>query len=501
MTSEPTTPLGEAPPATSLRATAVRGAIATGASQAVRVGIQFISVVILARLLEPGAFGVFAMVAPIVSLATLLQDFGLANAIITPKTITDEEVGGIFRLNLVISAALALILAAASPLLAWVYHEPQVVPVTLLACVHIVFVAGSAVQLALLARTLKFFQLAAIEISAAVTGILVAMAVAWKFGGPWALVAQLLASSITTLAVAWIWSGWTPTRFASLRQLRPMLRFGSGMTGFNLANYVSRNADNLLIGWHSGSVQLGYYDRAYKILLFPILQVNAPFTKFMIPILSRIQDDPGRFRSTYVRILRVIMMITGPLMVFLIATADHLIPFLLGEHWRPTIQIFRWLGLVGAFQILSNTFGWLFITQGRVGELARLGFFNAITSVASFVVGLHWGAVGVAAAYGLSGLLLRFPLNLWAVGRQGNVSTRDILYASTPQILGAAAATAAWLGLQAEFPTQPIAYLAISGVLIYATNTAVLLMIPGTRAIITDLVLSAWRRVSSRRAA
>lgn len=484
MIGEPsnTTPAG---PQGSLRGKAVRGAMFTGASQATRLLVQVASVVVLARMLSPGAFGLYAMVTPLVSLAMLFQDFGLASAIITARTVDDGQLRALFRINVGISLALTLLLAASAPLVASFFDEPEVAAVAAATSIQILLAGLAASHLALLSRRLRFHRLAAVEIASTVVGFGAALLVANMTNGPWALVAQTTVAALVLTVGAWLATGWLPFGKADFRGANALLRFGGGLTVFNLANYLSRNADNILIGWANGPVQLGYYDRAYKLLLLPIMQINAPISKLMVPVLSKLVDEPARFRSAYLRSVRIMLVVTAPGLLTLALTADTFIPLLLGARWSGTVPIFKWLGLAGGFQILSSTFGWLFISTSRTRDLAKLGAAGAVISLSSFLVGLQWGAVGVAAAYALSGFALRLPLSLWMLGGRGPVTWRDIVQLAAPYLTSSMVAAAAWWAA-AGYLSTGLVYLIASGGLIFAVFLAVFMLFAEGRRTLRD---------------
>ena len=128
------------------------------------------------------------------------------------------------------------------------------------------------------------------------------------------------------------------------------MSFGANLTGFNLVNFFARNLDNILIGKYSGAVELGFYDRAYKLLLFPIQNIITPLSRVMIPLLSRIQDDKPRFRDLYLQTLWVLAFVTIPGVAALICTSEQVVAILFGAKWQAVAPIFVWLGLAGLVQ-------------------------------------------------------------------------------------------------------------------------------------------------------
>jgi PST family polysaccharide transporter len=205
-----------------------------------------------------------------------------------------------------------------------------------------------------------------------------------------------------------------------------MLAFGGHLTGFQVVNYFARNADNALIGWRWGDTVLGLYGRAYQLLLLPLSQINAPIASVAIPALSRLQNHEKHYRTAYLQLLRKLAMLTIPPIALTIVCADWIVHAVLGPQWDGAAKIFVWLGLAALLQPITYTSGWLFISQGRTREQLAWGVVGSGIIVLSFLIGLHWGAIGVSIAYAICINLIATPLLLWYVGRRGPVTTADL---------------------------------------------------------------------------
>ena len=158
-------------------------------------------------------------------------------------------------------------------------------------------------------------------------------------------------------------------------------------------------------------------------------------------------------------------MVSVPATAFLMVSADWVILVALGSQWQAAAGIYALLGLAGLVQPLASSTGWLFTSQGRVSEMSRWGLIGGALSITSFIVGLPWGAAGVAAAYGGTGLAIRAPLLFWYVSRNGPVRQRDLYRTlSLPLAAGCAVACAVYgLRMLISFH-RPILGLAASGV-------------------------------------
>lgn len=495
--------VAEADPAlTDLRRKATVGAAFTGGAQAFRMGLQLLSVVVLSRLLSPEDFGLMAMISPLMLFVMLFGQLGLNNAVITARTLTLSQISTVFWINTGFAAILATIFAACSPLIAWFYGEPRLMAPVLVLSGSILISAAGAQQQALITRSMRFARLAVIDVLSATAGFLLAVMIALAWPGVWALVANTVGTALFTSLCLWLSSNWRPRRLFHLAEAMPMVHFGKGMLGFNIFNFFSRNLDNVLIGRFAGAVQLGYYDRAYKLLLFPLSQINQPVGRVVIPILSKLVDEPARYRAFYLRTVQQLLLFTLPGVVFMITNAQDAIPAVLGSHWVSSVPIFVWLGFAALHQPISATTGWLFISQSRTGEFAQWGLVVALTSIAAFVAGLPWGALGVAAAYALSDLFIRMPIVWYWIGRKGPVRTRDLIGMAWPHVIANAAMAAVMIALQpVRLGAFPLIDLGIKCIIGYAVCWATLAIFPRGRATLGDLIGTATNLLAPRRAA
>ncbi|MDK1493482.1 lipopolysaccharide biosynthesis protein [Sinorhizobium sp. 7-81] len=420
---------------------ALRGGLVTGGAQAIRMVVQFVSVIVLARLLAPEDFGLVASVSPIVAFVGLFQNLGLQQAVIQRKEIGERELNQVFWISTLVGLVCTLVVVALSPAIAFFYGDQRMTAIAIAAALPLLLGSLAALPLALMNRHLKFGQLALNDVYAAVVGLLVTATAAYLGMGYWSLVIGPAASAAVALLAAWWTTRWMPGRPAFAID-RDIISFGANLTGFNLVNFFSRNLDNVLIGKFSGPIELGYYDRAYKLLLFPLQNITQPLSRVMIPLMSRIQEDKLRFRDIYLRTNWLLAAVTMPGIAAVTSAAEPTVSILFGEQWLPVAPIFAWLGIASLMQPVSSTTGWIFICQGETKTMFRWGIYSSLTTVLSFVVGLQWGAIGVAAAYAVSGYVLRVPVLAWLLQRVGPVSAIDFLYV---QGLFLVSALAAWI--------------------------------------------------------
>lgn len=473
------------------------GAVVTGGAQAVKLGCQITSVVVLSRLLQPEDFGIVAMAAPVVAFVGLFQDLGLTQATVQKKSITHAEINSLFWINMGVSALLAGLMVLLSPLVADFYGEPQVGPLVAAMSLQLLILGSGAQHYALVTRRMEFSRLAVLDSVAAVIGLAVAVAWAYYARNYWALLVGGLAAMTITTVGCWVSSRWRPGLPRWVSEAGGMVSFGAGITGFNFANFFSRNLDQVLIGRYWGNVELGFYDRANRLLLFPLRQVIYPLGKVMVPALSRMASEPERYRQAYLRVAPLLLFLALPGVAVAIAEADLLIPLALGEQWRDAAVIFQALGFAGMLQPLNAPAGWLFISQGRSMDFMRWGIFGALTTGAAFVIGLPYGAFGVAFAYAIHEYL-RTPLLWLYVGRTGPIQARHILRTALPFVLGAHVALAALWLLRSHLPGGPLAVLVTATALSYTIVACVAVLFPAGRETLIEIRGLALKTISTR---
>jgi PST family polysaccharide transporter len=394
---------------TDLKKRSLRSGAVTLTTQAISFVIHLVSTMILARILTPDDYGMMAMVVAITGLAGVLLNLGLSTATIQREEITHEQVSVLFWINAGVGALLMLIVAGLSPVIAWFYNLEELAWVAL-ALSSTFLINGLSVQhQALLNRQMRFFTLAIIQVIAAIVGVSVAIVAALHGLGYWALVLNTLAVSTFTSLATWYSTAWLPGSPQRGTNVGQMIRFGADIMWFNLVNYFSRNLDNILIGKFHGGVALGIYSKAYQLLMMPITNLRDPLNKVATPALSRLQNDSVLYRNYYMKFLNILALVSMPLIVFMFTCSEQIILIVLGEQWSDSGEIFKILALVALVQVVSSTRGTVLITTGKSRRYLILGSASAVIFSISFVLGLPWGAKGVAMSYMIATYLVFIP--------------------------------------------------------------------------------------------
>lgn len=473
-----------------LKTRSVRGASITAIAQLPKVVLLLASQLVLARLLVPADFGLVAMVTPVTGFVAILADLGLTQAIVSRPRLRLAELNAFFWINLVLSVALAVVVSAlVGPLLAWLYGEPRVIGITAACAVLIVVSGAGMLPGALLNRQMRYGALAMIEVVSLALSVVLGVAVAWYGGGYWSLIAAQAGASLTVTWLGWALSHWRPRLPGFDRGALSLVRFGGNITVSNLAGYLNITLDNVMIGGVLGKVALGLYDRAWKLAVQPLSQIQAPFHRVAVPTLSRLVDDPPRYRRAFVQMTQAMLLAIVPAMIVAGLLATPLIGLLLGARWLPAAPVFAWLCVGAAVTPINSAAFWLFVSQDRSREQMTFGTIAAAINVAAYAAGLHWGIAGVAASSAVSVYLLQTPILIWAVIRTGPIDGRVMRRLLLPNIVAAAVSLGVLWTYDVHLPVTGIGGLAIAAILTLACYAACLACFRSSRAELPELAM------------
>jgi PST family polysaccharide transporter len=430
-----------------LKERTLRGGLVAISAQAVTFVLRTGALVVLARILTPKDFGLVGMVTAVTGLLAIFKSAGLSVITIQRATITNEQISTLFWLNILVGVLLMGLSLAIAPVLAAFYREPSLVWLTAALASGFVFSAGAAQHQALLQRQMRFVALAVVEILSLSISVVVAIMMAANDYGYWALVGMHVVHPAVAAVLVWLMVGWLPGIPRRGVGALSMLLFGAKLSLSGLMGYLANNTDKVLLGRFWGAEALGVYGRGYQLITFPTDILNSALGSVAFPGLSRIQDDPERFKNYFLKGYSLVLALTLPVTIACALFADDIIFVVLGPKWKDVAAIFRLLApTVLAFALL-NPFSWLLFSRGQAGRILKMGLVFAPVMIAGYAIGLRYGPRGVAFGYSATVTLFIVPMIAWA--KHGTlISSRDVLEAIRRPFLSATAAAAIAFGVQ-----------------------------------------------------
>lgn len=460
-----------------LKGRTIRGGVVTVLSQVSLFAITLLSTVVMSRLLTPADFGLVGMLFAITGVLSLVRDSGLSTATVQREVITRELISTVFWINIGLGIAAAAVCALLGPVLVSFYREPALYWIAPVVAVTFLLDAAGAQHVALLRRQMRLKAVAAIDVTSTLSGIAAGIVMAWYGFSYWSLVGVRIVTTTTATTMAWMLESWRPGLPRRRTGVGDMIRFGANMTGVGLMSYSFRNADNVLIGWYWGASPLGFYQKAYSLLMLPISQVNGPISGVAVATLSRIQSDPERQRRYFVGGYAIAVSLVLPIIVAATLFAEDIIRFVLGDQWVTAATIFRYLAPAALIGALINPFGWLFIATGRADRHLRSGLVWTPLVILGFALGLPYGPEGVALGYSVVSVVLAIPICIYAVHGTA-VRPMDVARALKHPLIAGLAAAAIGGAFKAVLPdTLPVSARAILGCTTVAAAYALVLLV------------------------
>ena len=317
----------------SLKNKAVKGTIWSAVERFSIQGVQFLVMLIMARLLSPSDYGLVGMLTVFMAVAQVFIYSGFGNALVRKQDRTQTDCSTVFYFNLVMSVIMYAILFLIAPLIADFYNEPQLTVITRVIGVTLIINAFGAIQGVLKSAEIDFKIIAKVSVINAVFTGLVGIYFAWRGYGVWALVLSSLVGSISGAVLGWFVYGWRPSWSFSTKSFKEFFGYGSKLAASGLLDTLYNNIYNLVIGKVYNASDLGYYTRAANFSTFPSSNITGVVSRVTFPLLCKIQNDDERLQIVYRKFLRLSAYIVFPLMVGLAIVAHPMINVLIGEKW------------------------------------------------------------------------------------------------------------------------------------------------------------------------
>lgn len=357
--------------------------------------------VILARLLSPEDYGVVAVATVFTGFFSVFADMGLGAGIIQNKNLVCEDISDIFGFTIYLAIVFGTLFWLFSFPLSRFYENQVYQSIGFLLALTLCFSTLNTVPNALMLKDKQFVKVAIRNIIVPIVTGAIAVFLAlngWKY---YSLVFQSLLTSLFTF----VWNFATAKKLYGLKLklvpnfqgVRKILTFSFYQFAFSIINYFSRNLDNLLISKYMGEKSLGYYDKAYKLMLYPISNLTHVITPVLHPILSEHQKDKTLIYTKYLKVVKFLSIIGVFISLFCFLAAREIILIMFGEKWIAVVPCFRVLSLSVWGQMITASTGSIFQSAGQTKLLFKTGLINTLISVVAIIVGINSGTiVGVA---------------------------------------------------------------------------------------------------------
>jgi PST family polysaccharide transporter len=472
-----------------LKEKTISGGVARMAAQVANFVLRIGSLMVLARMLSPRDFGLVGMVTAFTGVLNLFRDFGLSTATVQRAEVSKDQISTLFWINLAVGALLAVLAVAIAPAVAAFYREPRLLWITAVLATSFLFNAAGVQHSAIVQRQMRFTALAVINTVSLIVSTVVAIAMAeWGYGY-WALVAMTIAGPLVSTAGLWMAVKWMPSMPRRRAGLRSMIRFGGTITLNGAVMYVAYNLEKVLLGRFWGAEAIGVYGRAYQLVNIPTDNLNSAVGEVAFSALSRVQDDPPRLKSYFLKGYSLVLALTLPITIVCAIFAREAISVLLGPKWAEAVPIFRLLAPTILIFAMINPFSWLLFAIGKVGRSLKIAFVIAPLVIAGYLIGLPYGPKGVALGYSVAMALWILPHIAWCVYGTA-ISFWDVIETLSRPLLSGVVASILPLILELIYgqQTSPLFRLIAGVTLFLGVYVLMLLYVMGQKAFYVNLI-------------
>lgn len=358
--------------------------------------VSLVTVSVLAHLLTPVNFGVVALASLAIEYLSILNDFGLATALIQRREKIDEASNVVFTLNLIISISLTLITFALAPLAAIFFQEPGLTPILRWLGFTFTLNALGSVHKARLQRNMEFGKKIVPELGNNIVKAGISIGLALSGYGAWSLVYGQLAGQVVSIILLWVVVPWIPQLSLIGKTAKQLFKYGISIMADRALNIFGDSFDYFLIGKFFTTATLGVYTLAYKLPELLIITTLNVLGGVFFPAFSTIQNRPDKLRKSFLATTRYVQLLVTPMCIGLIVAADPIIRVAFGEQWLDAIPLMQILCLHTLLLSIGYHVGDVYKAIGRPDILIKLSIPIFIVRVIAIWIGAQQGLVGVA---------------------------------------------------------------------------------------------------------
>ncbi len=426
--------------------------------------------VILSHLLAPEDFGLSAVSGAAVAFFAMALPTGFGEALVQRKILTDAHKDSAFWLSLGFGGLCTGAAVLCAHLVATIYGKPALDIVMPALASRILFDALGIVPNSIIARTMNFrllvMRTAVTTLAAGVLGV----ALALEGQGVWALIVSQVATAALSTGVVFLASGYRPRSLGSFEALRDLSRYGLFATGTRGVQFLSGQADQLLVGLFLGTEAVGLYAFAKRVFTIAIDLTSGVLTAVAHPAFSNAQGDTVLVRRGFIRATSFVSLVAFPLFTGLAATAPTLVPAIFGAKWQGAAIPLSLLCVLGIITCIGTIQAALITSFGKASWWFGYQLLAGVSNLAVYVVAAPYGLRTMIGAFIIKTYLLwpvpvAMAVRLLGIGLTEYMrpllpplAASSALYAVVVYVDSACGAAAPLMRLSAEIPAGALAY-------------------------------------------
>lgn len=387
--------------------------------QIINFGVQ----VILARLLMPEMFGLIAMIIVFISIGQTLTDSGMTSSLIRTKNPDQIDYSTVFVTNLLMSIAIYGITYTLAPFIAGFYNQEVLTNIVRVFALTFVIRALVAVHVAKLTKEMNFKLQMKLQVPSTIIAGIVGVSLAYQGYGVWSLVWLNLVQAIIFTIQNWLFINWNPSLVFDWQRFKHHFVFGYKLTLASLIDVIYNDAYRIIIGKFFSPAQVGFFNQAETMRLFPVQQISSVMGKVTYPMFAKIDNDQA-LKTVYRTTMKLVFFASVPVMLALILVAEEGFRFVFGEKWLPAVPYFQILALASIVRPVSVYNLNILHVKGRSDLVLKVEVIKKFLGVILIVIGLPFHVMGLVISLTIFSFM-SFIINMHYSGKLIAYSMRE----------------------------------------------------------------------------
>lgn len=398
--------------------------------------MTFFIFLVLARVLDPAAFGLVALASVYISFIELFLNVGFADAIVQRKDLRKGHLNTAFWVLLGVGVVGAAVAYFSAGYVSKLFGREDLAPIIQGLTPAIIFISLTRVQAGLLRRDLRFKSLAIRTLSATAAGGIAGITMALNGFGVWSLVAQQLTEGAVSVLVLWLSSSWRPNGGFSRARFSELFGFGGRVMGANMMRFASQQADRLLVGYFLGAIMLGYYMIGVRLVVIIQQLLGKTISMVMYSLFARVQADIEKLRSSYIQVTQLTAFMVIPAFVYIAVAGEQLVVVLFGDKWLPSAPVVQVLAVSAALQSMLTYNDPVMKACNRPGWSLKVATLRVLLTVPLILYAVDYGLVAVAIAWVIREAII-LPVSMLLVDKLVGLSLKKLFQMFLAPVSGA----------------------------------------------------------------
>lgn len=361
-------------------------------------GVTLVVSLILARLLDPDAYGTVALITVFTAVLNVFVDSGLGNSLIQKKNADDVDFSSVFYFNLLVCCILYSAVFFAAPIVGKFYNKPEMVPMIRVLSITLIISGVKNVQQAYVSKHMMFKKFFFSTIGGTLAASVVGISLALMGKGVWALIVQNITNLLMDTVILWITVKWRPKLVFSWKRLKGLLSYGSKLLLVSLINNIYNECRQLIIGKMYSSSSLAYYNQGNRFPQIVVQNLNTAIDNVVFSAMSDAQDEITRVKEMTRRSIRTGSFILAPLMIGLACVSESVVTLVLTEKWLgcvPYLQIFCFMYLFTPLQTANLN---AIKAIGKSDVFLKIDMIEIGIGLTGLIIAMNFGPICIASS-------------------------------------------------------------------------------------------------------